>query len=173
MNKNKKAILLPEGLKLMIALVCIILLIYLAYSFYQIFIAKSDLEKARANLNAIVGKIESLEIGKGIGYLLYSPRNWILISFPNIYSSHGPLSEGEPEIPKSCDKFCLCICPNVIPRAETCEERGACKDTKEKIKIYRSEDIAEQDYPLEITEIMNLYIWDNDIYKSKEIFDKR
>ena len=99
---NKKAIVFPEVLKILIAALCLFLLIYLAVSLYQIFITKSELEQARATLGDITGKINTLEEGKNSEYLITAPKNWIIISFRSEENNDNNnfLSE-------------LCICPSI------------------------------------------------------------
>ncbi len=109
--RKKADILMPEFLKLMIAVIVIGLLLYLAYQLYGIFIAKSDLEKARSTLNQIVGKIESLEEGEKIDYIINSPEGWNLL----LYEDES-LCDGEK---------CLCICEKKTKN--NCKNYGVCK----------------------------------------------
>lgn len=57
---SKKAIILPETLKIIIAVMCIALLFVLASRIYSIFQAKTSIEQARAVLDEISKKIISL-----------------------------------------------------------------------------------------------------------------
>ncbi len=110
MIKNKKAILLPEVLKIIIGVVCIVLLIYLAVKIYGILTVSSDLEKARATLDAIVGKANVVGEGETLNYLITAPTNWHFIQYA---------SENK-----------LCICPNeidVIKQKATCLAGGVCQ----------------------------------------------
>ena len=75
---RKKAILLPESLKLIIAVLCIILLVYLAWSLYGIFRTKTETEQARETLKGIVAEVEGLEEGQR-KYLVVAPEGWILL----------------------------------------------------------------------------------------------
>ena len=109
LDLNKKAILLPEVLKIIIAVVCIVLLIYLAVKLYGILTASSDLEKARATLNAIVGKMSILKPDESIEYIVTGPINWLIVSFG--------------------DK--LCVCPPVSIGSEQesfCKSQGVCSN---------------------------------------------
>jgi len=113
-KRSKKAILLPETLKIIIAVICIVLLIYLAVSLYGIFIGKSEIERARATLDAIVGKLNSIEKdGDMQQYLVTAPVNWRIISFFE-------------------DKNKICICPQEkepLNQKNICLEQGICQET--------------------------------------------
>jgi len=117
-KRLKKAILLPETLKIIIAVICIVLLIYLAVSLYGIFIRKSEIEQARATLDAIVGKLESLEKdGDSLSYLITGPRAWNIYYFNNtdLLSSVG------------CgEKGCLCSCPEFTKDEDISDSPAKC-----------------------------------------------
>jgi hypothetical protein len=103
-KNSKKAILLPETLKLVIAVVCILLLAYLAWSLYSIFMTKSDLAQAKETLKAIAAKINGLEEGETTDYLVVAPKDWYIVAF----------SKGE-NMPRSCNgENCICICERYI-----------------------------------------------------------
>jgi len=110
--KNKKAFLLGETLNIVIALACIVLLFILAFKLYGIFIAKSDLEKARATLDDIAGKANALNTSEFFNYLVVAPKDWNLVAF----------SSGEKK---------LCICPegNLNNYENFCNQNGACRNT--------------------------------------------
>jgi hypothetical protein len=103
MLNSRKAILIPETLKIIIAVICIVLLIYLAVSLYGIFTSKLQLEQARATLNAVIGKINSLEkSGDTLTYLITGPSAWNIFYYDNF----DTLSAG------GCSgKTCICACP--------------------------------------------------------------
>lgn len=116
---GKKAILLPETLRIIIAVLCIFLLVYLAINLYGIFTRSSELEQAKATLEGIIGKANALEDGESVEYLITGPEKWILLS----YSSDN--SQG------LCTKNCACICPNFgltdnINHIEVCRKQGVC-----------------------------------------------
>ncbi|NMB81126.1 MAG: hypothetical protein GYA14_04855 [Ignavibacteria bacterium] len=101
--QNKKAILIPETIKIVIAVICIFLLIYLAVSLYGIFISKSEIEKARATLDSIIGKINSLDNdGDKLDYLITGPEAWNIYYFENVAKDSLITCGGE---------NCLCSCP--------------------------------------------------------------
>lgn len=140
-TKTKKAILLPEGLKIIIAVLCIILLVYLAASLYNIFIKKTALEQAKETLEQIVAEINGLEEGEEDSYLLTVPKDW----FIGFYNQGG-------DMPKQCKgKNCLCICSGWKPgyyqavsdtmtdslikeRIGKCDKEGVCKNLEESVK---------------------------------------
>ena len=156
MKKSKKGILMPEILRIIVAVACIFLLVYLAVKLYGIFTLKGDLEKARAELANIGGKIDAVEkdadsnaAGKASAeYLLLSPQEWALTGWP-YQSSSGPVNV------QYCTSHgwasCLCMCntkttllgvetpfnkmkPSSI--AESCNADGVCIEIKAgKLKV--------------------------------------
>lgn len=127
--KNKKAIVLPETLKLIIAVLCIMLLIYLAVSLYGLFFKKTAIEQAKENLKQMsikINKIEKSEKSEN-QFLLESPSKWFLIAFP--------YKDGV-ETPKQCNKYCICICPleDKSNALKDCSSLGACVDVSMKIE---------------------------------------
>lgn len=153
--KNCKAILAPEALKMIIAVICISLLFYLGFSLYGITTQKTKVEQAKENLNQIFSEIGALEDGEKGDYLMVSPKEWYLVVY----------EEGK-EMPTQCEgENCLCICPGVdlIEEAKVkgedqppygdyfytkeelaghptggldkCEKEGVCKNIGSKIKI--------------------------------------
>jgi len=97
---KRKAIMLPETLKIIIAIVCIVLLIYLAWSLYDLFIVKSDLAKARETLKQINNEISLLDELDERNYLVVSPEKWYFVSYE--------------------DKLCICSGDDVAKREECC-----------------------------------------------------
>jgi len=116
MRIGKRAILMPEVLKIIIAVLCLILLFYLAFNIYQIFTAKSELEQARATLDAISGKINTLKEGNTTEYLITSPKGWRVIPY---------------------DKS-ICICAKsekAEEQVDKCKVEGVCKEFNYTIKL--------------------------------------
>ena len=104
--KNKKAgILTPEILKIMLALIVIFFLILLSYNIYSAITKKTEKEQARATLNAIIGKIETLDKGEKTSYIVTAPKGWSLVFY----------GKGENK-PKECKDgdYCLCMCEGKI-----------------------------------------------------------
>ena len=100
--KNKKAILLPESIRIIIAVLCIILLIYLAVSLYGLFKNKTEREQARETLKQIIDEITTAkDTGKERQYLVIAPKGWYLVSYVK-----------EKSTPTICKgESCLCMCP--------------------------------------------------------------
>jgi len=118
MAKSTKAILIPETIKIIIAVICIFLLIYLAVSLYGIFISKSEIEQARATLDAIIGKINSLDNdGEKLDYFIIGPEAWNIYYFDNVAGVSLTTCGGE---------NCLCSCPQFNTREEIPAELGKC-----------------------------------------------
>ncbi len=143
--KNRKAILMPETLKIIIAVICIGLLVYLSVSLYGVFTQKSKVEQAKAILDQIFAEIEGLEDGEKGDYLVTSPKEWYFVVY----------EEGE-NMPIQCKgENCLCICPSskdleglkedfgvvdsLFYKEEEginkCEKEGVCKNIEEEIEI--------------------------------------
>jgi len=121
---NKKAIVLPEVLKLVIAVFCIILLLYLAFGLYGIFTRGSEIEQAKAILEDIAGKGKALANGAQAQYLITNLKDWSIFSFKE-----------EESKPSSCgDSNCLCLCKE---GKQDCFKTGQCKSTKEKFYFYQ------------------------------------
>ena len=118
--KNKKAILPATVLKMIIAVLCIVGLIMLAAKLYTLFTGKTELEQATESLKQITSLVSGLS-NEPQSYLLTSPKNWILIYFPdNLYSGSG-----------CSGKSCLCFCPSISREfnAAMCGKTGGvCED---------------------------------------------
>ena len=105
---NKKAILKKEVLNIVLAVIAIGLLIYLAVGLYGILTEKNELEKAKATLSDIVGKVKAVEKGKVLGYTLTGPKGWYLVW----YDKEIVEADVNKNMPEKCGgKDCLCICP--------------------------------------------------------------
>jgi hypothetical protein len=113
--KTKKAIVMSETLKMIIAALCIFLLIYLAVGLYGIFTRSSELEQAKATLDGIMGKAGALQNGQSVEYLVTSPKGWSIIILPE-------------------EKLNLCICPE---GTASCLKQGACVMTNKKVYFYQ------------------------------------
>ncbi len=132
--QNKKGFLLGEfTMKIIIAVLCILLLMYLLVSLYSLFTSKNKLQQAEASLNSIIEKI-NLVNNKGVENkpLITQPEDWVFF-----YDANGALT--------SCNgQYCLCICPKetwITGQLEKCNDDGVCKNSpvsltlKNKIKI--------------------------------------
>ncbi|MEK6875734.1 MAG: hypothetical protein AABX30_03550 [Nanoarchaeota archaeon] len=105
MNKiNKKGILLDESLKIFLAIIVLVMLLYLFYSLYNIIRVKTEIEQARATLDSIIDKANILGDGETTGIIIESPKDWMIASF------YGNEYGNEP-LPYTCENSnCLCIC---------------------------------------------------------------
>lgn len=139
MIKTKKAIILPETLKIVIAVVCLFFLIVLAYKLYGVFLHKQEIEQARATVSNIDFILHDLKEGQEKAYQVMSPVGWYFLVFDKITDASEKTKEAE-----------ICICP--IPQGynpfdeiwiwqdkkgldengwrEHCHKTGACKDAK-------------------------------------------
>ena len=128
--KNKRGFLLgEETVKIIIAVICLVALVYFLVSLYianqdkDLQLAKASLEKLINDANA--GRVET-EIYNPKGSLLNSPQGWGIVSFSS--------SEQKPEfcINKGWNK-CMCIC--VFPAGavhtflQSCTSRGVCQES--------------------------------------------
>lgn len=109
-SKDKKAILMPEVLKIIIAVLCIALLGYLAVRLYSIFNAQSEQQMVSANLDAITQKITAISDGDALDYIVLGMKGkYYLISYDASVVAEDSLNR---KMPKSCSgQSCLCICP--------------------------------------------------------------
>ncbi|HUS50684.1 MAG TPA: hypothetical protein VMZ91_10995 [Candidatus Paceibacterota bacterium] len=170
--KQKKAIIMPETLKIIIGVLCIIILIYLAYQLYNLFLTKTDLEQARETLKQIVDRIEGLEEGKEESHLITAPKEWYIVAY----------DEGE-NSPSQCKgKNCLCVCNSInfynpSEVIEKCEKEGVCENLDEKIIISGTinANLGIKEH-IKIEKILNLGIVKKDsfieLYYDKEVLDQ-
>lgn len=117
--KNKKAILPEEVVRIVIAVLCIIVLIFLAVQLYSIFTRSNELEQAKSTLNEIVAKSKGLsEVGKQTDLLVLSPgtkNDWRIVSYP------------DKNVPSNSQ---LCICPVAkidSDQQNECNQKGICQ----------------------------------------------
>jgi len=118
---NKRGFLLgEETLKIIIAVICIIFLIYILTAIYNANTSAKKIEEAKEFLSRIETISSSLEEGINERQDIPNPNGWYLYSF---------IGEGKPN---SClNENCLCICDNVLigaisSQAKKCDEKGAC-----------------------------------------------
>lgn len=120
-KRDKKGFLLgEETLKIIVAVICIIFLIYLLVAIYNSNSSGKKIEDAKS----ILSRIETIISGLGEGEIenqdILNPTGWHLYSFV------------EQEKPNSClNKNCLCICGSSLikqikSQAKKCDEDGAC-----------------------------------------------
>ncbi len=126
--KRKRGILLPETLKIIIAVLSIILLMILAVKLFNLFTSKTEIEQAKAALEQITSRIDELEEGETIEYLITGPEDWSLIAF----------NKGE-NAPSEClGENCLCICEISGEIVDDCEISGVCRKSENKFEFIQS-----------------------------------
>lgn len=147
MNKintiNKKGILLSEGIRIILAVIAILLLIYLAVQLSSIFTRKSEQEQAKESMNGLIDEIRAVENGQKSESQLFieSPNDWWIIAWPY---------KEDRRKPKQCKgDYCVCICPipdytkadvpSLDNSLDFCSSIGVCEDVSKKTKtIYES-----------------------------------
>lgn len=126
--ENKKGFLLAEEtLKIIIAVICIIFLVYLLAALYNSHTSDKKLTQAKEILlgtdedsRSIESIILSLKEGEDEVKDISNPSGWHLYSFV------------EQEKPNSClNQRCFCICEKpliekITSRAEKCDDKGVC-----------------------------------------------
>ena len=129
-KSNKKGMLLAEySLKMIIAILALLLLIYLFSVWYSSLIDKQNFQRAEATLGDL--KDRMVDAKKNIQvFPLLEPNSWKLISYT------GPV------LPEACFKNCICLCEDVkwtdkakvfwIPtQLDKCNVRGVCENFDE------------------------------------------
>ena len=107
--KSKKAdITLNTFVGIIVAVLCLIALIYLAVSLYGLFIKKSERVQAEETLNQIVAKIKSLEDGEKDDYLIIAPEDWVLMARDKEFCICNWADIGSPYIDSS-NRFVECL----------------------------------------------------------------
>lgn len=99
---NRKGdILASEVLKLVLAALCIIALVYLAVVMFGLLQAKTQTEQARGTLDELAAKSNLLQSGEQAETLIVAPKGWFIISFERA------------SLVKECtSNFCICMCDN-------------------------------------------------------------
>jgi len=129
MIKSKKAAgtwTSSEMLKLILAGISLLILIYLGTQVYSLMATKTKTQQAKETLEDIVSIAESLEDGESREYLLQVPNEWVLMDVDK--------------------KLCICPAPslssNTIPKRETveqaCIEEGICGAVDREVEISSS-----------------------------------
>lgn len=120
-NRDKKGFLLAEEtLKIIIAVICIIFLVYILITIYNANASPKKIEDAKDSLSRIDAIISALGEGETQTQDIPAPDGWHLYSFVG------------QEKPNSClNENCLCICANslitlITSQAKKCDKEGAC-----------------------------------------------
>lgn len=107
--KSKKAILMPETLKIIMAIMGIVLLLYLGISLSGIFLKRTSIQQAEAVLEDLSFLMENLEEGAQEDYLVLSPQKWFLVYYDAEVVERDP----KKHMPLQCNgENCLCACPS-------------------------------------------------------------
>jgi hypothetical protein len=129
---NKRGFLLAEEtLKIIIALICIVFLVYILIAIYNASSSDKKIEQAKDILSRIEAITSSLKEGETQRQDIVNPAGWHLYTFV-----------GE-EKPNSCaNERCLCICEKPLIKQLTsqtskCDKDGSCLI----IKNLASEDV--------------------------------
>jgi len=133
-KQNKRGFLLgEETIKIIIAVICLVALVYFLVSLYianqdkDLQLAKASLEKLVNDANA--GRTET-EIYNPKGSILNVPQGWGIISFSD---AKGAI----PNIPNFClnkgwnNCLCICILPGgaVHTLVNACNTKGVCQES--------------------------------------------
>ena len=126
--KKKGDFMVETAVKIVIAVICIALLMYLAFRFGGLFNSKTDVQQASAHLENIEKKINLLKPGENFTYFLNSPPEWYLVSWSREKTGFIPnLCSNSP-----FDK-CLCICSGTT--ISSCDEFGRCSSMGENYEV--------------------------------------
>ena len=165
--------LLESSGKIIIAIICIGILIFLGMEVYKIFNNSLDLEKAQIQLGNINNSIKELKSGESKDYVLLNPGDWILVGWPNDNFYDKTMGTfviktkyDESQIPDICIinnwQNCLCICKysfSVYPHMlETCNDNKLSSCIEVDRKIIVNEDGSEERKFVDITGGKNLKI---------------
>jgi hypothetical protein len=165
--KSKKAdMFIGETIRIVLSVMVIVLLLYLSFSLYSLFTAKTDIQQAKAHMETIENIIKSLEENGGGSedYILLSPKEWYLAGF------ESPLMD---QIPQSCTgERCVCMCFKSLSEqfweggvfilksehlAESCNQQGICIDVEQKFLSVKPESQDLPYYPI----IIDKHLIDN------------
>ncbi len=125
--KKRGELLESETLKIVIAVICIGILIYLLVSLYFALSGEEEKKQAQAIISGehgIAAEINRISAGgteTAQGFLVPNPSGWYIFSFA-----------GEEKKPNLCiQQNCICICRNILinlfdRQIKACDDKGAC-----------------------------------------------
>ena len=157
LKKDRKGILMPETLKIVLAVIGITILAYFTISLIDIFLQDTDSEQAHESLLLITNEISHIESGNKLEseFFLKSPDGWRIVVWGD-------------ERPTKCDGgSCLCLCPCIInPNQDffyeclkKCKEENVCQGIQSKVRILNSGD---KKFPILIDGITSLKLFSED-----------
>lgn len=132
---NKKGFLLAEEtLKIILAVIAIGFLAYLLFSVYSTNKDSANLELAKTSIDSLNKAINEDKSTVEI----YNPRNWIICSWPNTYTTGLLIKKINPaKMPNFCSNLdwnsCLCICKKENP--DSCDEDGICIENLKSLSL--------------------------------------
>jgi len=127
MNKKGFQLLSEETLKIVIAVICIVFLVYILVSLYFSVTGAQETKYAQANINGdngVAKEISRINVGgtpNEQGFLIPNPNGWHVFSFV-----------GQDKKPNLCTNAnCICICRNILidifdRQIKECDSKGAC-----------------------------------------------
>lgn len=126
--KNKKGFLLGEyTLKVIIAVLCLLLLVYLLFRVYSNYDKKKDLDNAVKSIESLIGKMNEARGNSPQSVTLLEPSKWILIYYKDKINRPG-----------LCVGSCICLCEKTFFERNQiigCEEKGSCREVSEEISL--------------------------------------
>jgi len=148
---KKKAILMPEVIKIVVAIAVIIILITLMVKLYGLFERSSATKQAEQHLDKISEIVNRLEDGETYTYFLHSPSDWILITSPY---------EKDNRIIDKCKREnwenCICLCPKgngctsglsfSSSQVESCKTSGVCRELNKEPLIFPTSYLKDMSY---------------------------
>ena len=138
MVMGRRGFLLGEfTLKTVLAVVCILLLVFLLASFYASFSKEKSIAQAKGSLEQIRQGISIAGSTGKYAYILTEPRGWALAYFPAGLGSSG-VCEGT-------GNRCLCICkaPGWFSnQKKQCEGSGICISSDVSLKMTKDKVIS-------------------------------
>ncbi|MFH1308075.1 MAG: hypothetical protein ABIH72_04440 [archaeon] len=172
MDKRGIEFLARKTLVLLISVLCLLLLLVIAWKLYSLASDQNKLNQAENTLAEIEVLIGNLNEGESEEYIITSPKKWFLTSFPQ---SQGIwIWHNNNYIPSKCNSQkwtkCLCICEyegvptvNAWERIKACDIMGVCNalPSDKNTAVYtninfwnNNEGIYIEDPPLEVSIIL-------------------
>ena len=133
---NKRAILLPKTLNIIIAVICIVILIGLAVKVYGSVKRDNEIKQAQKSLENLANAIENvIQDNQPREFFVESPytgdvANWYIFAWPSKDFSKPSVCNGE---------NCICVClahPVEGGVVEECNKGGACQVTTLPVKTF-------------------------------------